>query len=296
MIVAMDMPAAEIDVDDALVSELVRSQHPDLAGPVRRIANGWDNAVYLLGDELTVRLPRREIAVELVRNEQRWLPELSGRLPVPIPAPVRIGVPGSGYPWPWTIGRWFEGRPSIELDPARRTPVATELAEFFAALHEPAPADAPYNPVRGVPLETRDEAVRKRLADGLVPRADEVAAAWYELVATPAWDGPPLWQHGDPQPANLVLAGDRLAAVIDFGDLNGGDPATDLAAAWLIFDPAGREVFGARTDELRRWDDATWARARGWALAIATAMTANSDDNPPMARTGGYVIDQVLLG
>lgn len=290
----MDMPAAEVHVDDELVSELVRSQHPDLAGSVRRIANGWDNAVYRLGDDLTVRLPRREVAVALVLNEQRWLPELAGRLPVPIPAPVRVGVPDSGYPWPWTIGRWTEGRPAIDLPPDRRTPIAAALAEFFAALHRPAPADAPYNPVRGVPLDTRDEAVRGRIADGLVPRPAEVAAAWDELLATPGWDGPPLWQHGDPQPANLVMAGDRLAAVIDFGDLNAGDPATDLAAAWLLFDPAGRQAFRTRTDGLRGWDDATWTRARGWALAIATAMTAHSDDNPPLARTGTYVIDQVL--
>lgn len=295
MIVGMSMPAAEVDIDDRLVSELVESQHPDLAGPVHRIANGWDNAVYRLGDDLTVRLPRREVAVQLVLNEQRWLPELAGRLPVPISAPVRVGVPGSGYPWPWTIGRWFEGRPSIEQAPSERARIAVELAEFFAALHAPAPAEAPYNPVRGVPLETRDEAVRSRIADGRVPRPREVLAAWEELSSAPAWDGPRTWLHGDPHPANLLLAGDHLAAVIDFGDLAGGDPATDLAAAWLVFDPAGRSAFRTRTDDLCHWDDSTWTRARGWALSIATALTAHSDDNRPLARTGTHTIDQVLL-
>ena len=130
---------------------------------------------------------------------------------------------------------------------------------------------------------------------GPVPRPREVLAAWEELSSAPAWDGPPTWLHGDPHPANLLLAGDHLAAVIDFGDLAGGDPATDLAAAWLVFDPAGRSAFRTRTNDLCGRDDATWTRARGWALSIATALTTHSDDNPPLARTGTHTIDQVLL-
>ena len=116
------MPAANIDVTEQLVRRLLTQQFPDLAGlPLRLAANGWDNAIFRLGSNLAVRLPRREAAAHLIEHEQRWLPQLTRGL----------------------------GR---------------------------APA------------------------------------------------------------ANLVTRGGTLAAVIDFGDLTAGDPATDLAAAWLVFD------------------------------------------------------------
>ncbi len=98
------MPAAELDVTPKLVRRLLREQHPDLAGlRVELLANGWDNVVFRLGDELAVRMPRRGAAATILRNEQRWLPVLAPGLPLPVPEPVRTGEPGSGYPWPWSI-------------------------------------------------------------------------------------------------------------------------------------------------------------------------------------------------
>ena len=54
------MPAAEVDVSRELVGRLLADQHQDLAGrPVEFLANGWDNAMFRLGDDLLARLPRR---------------------------------------------------------------------------------------------------------------------------------------------------------------------------------------------------------------------------------------------
>ncbi|MFD1214485.1 phosphotransferase, partial [Arthrobacter sp. GCM10027362] len=157
-------------------------------------------------------------------------------------------------------------------------------------------AAAPANPVRGVPLRSRDEAVRQRLAalsGALVPRA---AVLWRQLSTVPAWDGPALWLHGDLHPANLITHSGRLAAVVDFGDLTAGDPATDLAAAWLVFDDAGRRIFKASLEARRHIDAATWQRGRGWALNIATALLAHSDDSPLLRRIGEETLVQVLDG
>lgn len=298
----MEMPAAEVEVHEDLVMRLIRQQHPDLEGEITLVANGWDNALFRLGDALCVRLPRRAAAAELVLNEQRWLAELAPRLPVPIPVPVRTGTATDYYPWAWSVTPWIEARPADEFAPAARMPVAVDLAEFMVALHTEAPADAPHNPVRGVPLASRSRAVHARLAGGAVGHVQELAALWPRLAATPVWTGPPLWLHGDPHPANVLLTTDasglpaHLAAVIDFGDITAGDPATDLAAAWLIFDVEARTAFRARTDELAPLDDDTWLRARGWALNMGTAIVANSDDNPRLAAIGAHVLDQVLLG
>lgn len=290
------MPVAEVDVDESLVRHLLGDQHPDLAGlPLRLVTNGWDNVLWRLGEDLAVRVPRRRQAAALVEHEQRWLPELAPRLPVPVPVPLRTGGPTAGYPWHWSVVPWLAGTTAAHMPAAERGATAEQLARFVLALHRPAPADAPHNPVRGVPLSTRDEAVRQRLATGAVPHAAHVRALWEELVRVPLWAGPPSWIHGDLHPANLLLddAG-GLAAVLDFGDMAAGDPATDLATAWLTLDAAGRRRFaGVLTD---RYDDATWQRGRGWALSMATALVAHSDDAPVLAAVGRETLAHVLDG
>src|SRR3954469_14665930 len=124
----MDSPVAEVYLDSALVDRLVRAQHPDLAGSVRPVANGWDNALFRLGDRLCVRLPRRRVAVPLLVNEQRWLPLLAGLATAPVPVPVRVGAPGEGYPWPWTISPWYDGLPAADVPAAARGGIAAALA------------------------------------------------------------------------------------------------------------------------------------------------------------------------
>lgn len=325
----MDTPEADIAVDAQLVARLIQAQHPDLTGPLRLVANGWDNALFRLGDTLCVRIPRRSVAAELALNEQRWLPEFARRVSVPIPVPVRIGLPSDLYPWPWSICPWFDGIPASDASASDRAALADDLAEFITQLHTPAPEGvAPFNRVRGVPLPTRSPAVLDRLKSGAIPHSAELRALWNTLSAAPAWTGPTLWLHGDLHPANLLLdnnlphtAGTRqhsyaaqptqperggrpLRAVLDFGDLTAGDPATDLAAAWLVFDEEGRAAFRAGLAEraggsqfaFASLGDNTWARARGWALSMATAMAAHSDDNPRMAAVGVHAIEQVLLG
>jgi aminoglycoside phosphotransferase (APT) family kinase protein len=132
--------------------------------------------------------------------------------------------------------------------------------------------------------------VAARLASGLVPNASAVAAVWQSALDAPVWRGPSLWLHGDLHPANIIARDGRLAGVIDFGDMTAGDPATDLATAWLTFDAEGRSAF----IRALAYDDATWTRARGWAVTMATALLANSGDAPSMRRIGLHAIEQLL--
>jgi aminoglycoside phosphotransferase (APT) family kinase protein len=310
----MDTPAADIDVDHALVGRLVSEQHPDLQGDLTLVANGWDNALYRLGDRLCVRIPRRQVAAALIAGEQRWLPVFAKRVRLPIPVPVRVGVPSETFPWPWSICPWFAGRTAGDVEASHLAGIAGDLAEFLTQLHVPAPVigpdaqSVPHNPVRGVALHTRSPAVHERLARGTVPHADAVHALWHRLTPTEPWGGPSVWIHGDLHPANILLsetaapadptraepdASARVAAVLDFGDLTAGDPATDLAVGWLALDANARADFRSRLPQYAD-DDATWQRARGWALNMATAMAAHSDDNPRMAAIGRHALEQVL--
>jgi aminoglycoside phosphotransferase (APT) family kinase protein len=292
-VTSQDMPAAEIDIDVDLVWALLAEQHPDLADRrLTPLAFGWDNVIFRLGDELVVRLPRRQLAAELIESEQRWLPELAPRLPIPVPVPVRVGRPGCGYPWSWSVTRWIDGTDAADGALDDPLAVAGQLGGFLAALHVPAPAGAPSNPWRGVPLRDRDEGTEQRIDQlaGLID-APAVRDRWRRLVATPPWDGSARWLHGDLHPANIVMAGGRVAAVIDFGDITSGDPATDLAVAWMLLPPAARSHLRVTAGAV---DDATWQRAQGWALSLALAYLANSANNARIAGIGHRTVAAVL--
>lgn len=290
-----NMPEAEVEVTVDVVRRLLERQRPDIAGhEVVPLAFGWDNVSFRIGTDLVARLPRRAIAVGLLRNEARWLPGLAAGLSLPIPAPVFVGEPGAGYPWPWSLVPFIPGEPAattVGLDQER---CARQLGEFLAALHQPAPRDAPANPYRGIPLTGRDAGVRERL-EALADLVDRprLESLWDQAMSAPPYTGSAPWIHGDLHPLNLLVVEGSLSGVIDFGDLTAGDPATDLAVGWMLFDSAHRARFRS---SYGGGDHATWARARGWALSLGLAYLAHSADNPAMSETGSRTLAEVASG
>ena len=281
-------PPAEVDVDEPLVRRLLEAQHPDLAGlPLRYVADGWDNVTYRLGDDLAVRLPRRQVAVPLLEAEQRWLPVLATRVGLAVPEPVRAGAPGDDYPWPWSVVRWVHGTPvDVQpLDPGE----ASAFGAFLADLHGPAPDDAPRNPHRGVALRVKDEALAVRW--DRMAEAEPLRRLWAEVVDVPV-DADPGWLHSDLHPKNVVGEGGRLVGAVDWGDLGVGDPATDLAAAWMLFPP---EVHAEVWTAYGTVSEATLARARGWAIFFGTVLLDTSvDDEDTFGRIGRTTLERVL--
>ena len=289
------MPAAEFEVTEDLVRSLLNAQHPDLAErPLTLVANGWDNVIYRLGADLVVRLPRRRLGADLVRHEHRWLPDLARRLPIPIAAPLRTGVPAHGYPWHWSICAWFDGAVAADGTLADPAAEARRLGEFVAAFHQPAPPDAPDNPFRGQPigdLRPRIIANIDRLGaaidEGLV--TDRVA----DLCEVEEWTGPPVWLHGDLHSANIVVRDGTIVAVLDLGDLTSGDPACDLAVAWMLFDEEERAVFRRAAGVRDPVDDGTWRRGQIWALHFALLYLLHSADSARFARMGAHLLSEV---
>lgn len=295
------MPAADVDVSTDLVRLLLAEQHPDLARlPVEFMANGWDNAIFRVGDTLLARLPRREPAAAILRNEQRWLPVLAPQLQLPIPLPERTGLPAHGYPWSWSVVPYLPGVPATNAAGLDLASVAAALGGFLGSLHAPAPPDAPANPFRGVPLADRAKAFEENLrqVSGPVDR-DAVLRGWQTALAAPVYAGPPLWLHGDLHPANILVRGGRVSGVIDFGDITSGDPATDLAVAWMLLPLPSHAAFrtayrAARHASAGLIDEAVWTRARGWALNLAIVFGAHSADNPLLENVGRRTLRRVL--
>jgi aminoglycoside phosphotransferase (APT) family kinase protein len=292
-VAAQNMPAAEIDIDDGLVRRLLADQHPDLASlPLTLVANGWDNAIFRLGGDLAVRLPRRWQGAELVVNEQRWLPELASRLPIPVPVPLRVGLPSDDYPWNWTVVAWFDGDVAADVPLADPIFEARRLGRFVDALHAPAAVDAPVNPFRGQPLaELRPRVLNSiERMDGSIDAA-AVTERLGRFTDVADWTGAPVWLHGDLHSANVLVRDGAICAVIDFGDVTSGDPAVDLAIGWMLFDEAALDVFRASAGDI---DDATWSRAQAWALHFALLYLLNSADNPRFGRMGTNLLERVL--
>ena len=290
----MSWPAAEIDVDEGLVRSLLAEQHPDLAGlPLEETGAGWDNILWRLGDGLMVRLPRREAAAPLTRNEQRWLPFLAGRLPLPVPAPVRMGKPTDRFPWCWSVVPWLAGEPGDRTVLTDPEDAARRLGLFLRALHEAAPVDAPDNPWRGVALAERQGTFDERVASlGAEIDVESTRRLWDRALSVAPWPGAPVWLHGDLHPANTLVAGGTLAAVIDFGDLCRGDPATDLAGAWMLLPapaiPVFSAAYGGLTADLEH-------RALGWAALFGLMLLEiGLRDRPTYETVGRTTLAKVI--
>lgn len=295
------MTDTEITAD--LVRDLLREQHPDLAGlSIREVAGGWGNQMWRLGDELAVRVQRMDPTPELQLKERRWLPVLAPRLPLPVPTPVRCGEPSHRFPKHWTVMTWVPGEPLDHGSITRGAHAADALAGFLRALHVEAPAEAPIGVDFGAHPKNCIEGFENFFQ---IVAADDIAAdtraVWDDAVASPEWDGPPMWVHGDLHPANVVGSDGTFSGIVDFGALFAGDPAWDLAAAWLLLPAGMAERF---FDRYARADEATIRRARGLAALkclFLMCMGQAGDRGLPGGKpnwgpVGRAALDRVLKG
>jgi aminoglycoside phosphotransferase (APT) family kinase protein len=280
------MHADEVHTDAELVRRLLAAQFPEWAGlPVERVASsGTDNALYRLGADMVVRLPRRSQNVLPLLKEREWLPRLAPQLPLAVPVPLANGAPGEGYEFEWSIFSWLEGELATPERLADGSRAAADLAGFVAALQRADPTGGPppgrHNVFRGEPLANRDELTRRAIAAmGDAVDAATVVAMWEAALRVPGWSGRPVWIHGDLDSRNLLADRGRLSAVLDFGCLGVGDPACDVMVAWKMLSPVDR---GSFRDALAV-DEATWARARGWTLSQALmALSYYTDETNPV--------------
>lgn len=292
---SVKMHADEVDTDVALVRRLLAGQFPQWANmAIKQVPSyGTDHAIYQVGSDLSVRLPRIAYATRQAEKEARWLPVFAPLLPLEVPVQLAAGRPAEGYPFAWSVYQWLDGQDANgTIDDLVQA--AVDLGEFVNALHRIDTADAPpHSPSgRGGPLAEQDEDVREAIAQ-LGGRIDGQAAlaSWEESLSAPEFSGAHVWVHGDLLPGNVLVRNGRLAAIIDFGTLQVGDPAGDLQPAWNMFAGESRQRFRTEVGA----DDACWLRGRGTVLyQTVMALAYYWDTNPGMVRQASHGLAQVL--
>ncbi len=227
----------ELDIDDALVRALLREQMPQWAdlSIERVVSSGTDNAMFRLGDELVVRLPRIGWAAGQIAREATWLPQLAPLLPVAVPEPVAV---------------------------------ALDLAESVRRLQTAPTERAPRARNRARPLQDYDDATRQAIAAAAhLIDAAAATAVWEEALAAGPHTAPPVWVQGDLE-GNCLVRDGRLCGIVDWGSACAGDPAVDVQVVWSpLFTDDSRRAFLDALDV----DAATLARSRGAAINQACA-------------------------
>ena len=287
-------PLSDLEIDTTLVYSLLADQHPDLMHlPIRLADAGWDNAMFRLGDKLSIRLPRRKAAATLIRNEQIWLPRLADRLSIPVPTPYRLGKPALGYPWQWSVLPWLAGMPADQDEPHANQ--AKRFALFLRSLHVPAPFNAPLNQGRGVPLNQRAASIAERM-QRLEAKTNLITQplknTWDAALNMPI-DVEAKWLHGDLHARNVLVENGVITGIIDWGDITSGDIATDLASIWMLFsDPNARRQAIAEYGHI---SSATLQRAKGWAILFGVILLdTGMVDHPRHAAMGARTLHHIL--
>ncbi len=273
---------AEISVDEALAGRLIAEQFPRLAGrPLRFLAAGWDNAVFVVDEVWAFRFPQRAVAVPGIEREIAVLPRLGPMLPAPVPVPTHVGRASDAYPWPFFGAPLIEGTElaaaGVDADRAR---LAGQLGAFLAALHDPALADRhgdllPVDPMRRADMPARGAIARKWLDEaaeaGIWDGALDAEADALVLRAATAPEASRLSvAHGDLHLRHVVVDPDYgMAGVIDWGDLCLADPAIDLSLAWTAFEGSSRAAF---LDAYGPLDEAAELRGRVLGLMLCGAL------------------------
>jgi len=221
-VTAARMHADEVETNEPLVRRLLNAQFPAWAElPIKRVESaGTDNALYRLGSNMVVRLPRIHWAVDAVEKEQRWLPLISRHLPLAVPSPIAKGTAGEGYPWDWSIYSWLDGKSAAIASINDLKQAGVDIAGFIVALRGIDPTGGP-RPKRPSRLAMYDSVTRAAISqleneiDGRLARR-----VWDAALEAHEWDGRPTWVHSDLDPGNVLIRSGRISAVIDWGSLH----------------------------------------------------------------------------
>lgn len=217
------------------------------------LTHGCDHDVLLLDERLVFRFPKRDDYLPRFRAEVRLLAAAGRSLPLAVPqyAYLPPDLDFGGYPL--LPGRELRPEHVAAMAADARKRIAVQLAQFITALHDLSTEVAV---VAGFEHDywwsqsntaARYELIRPALEPHL--NADEIRwldeqFAWYLSRHIPQRA---VILHGDLAPDHLLFDPSRgqLTGIIDFADVEIGDPAIDFAGLWDYGEPFADETLEA---------------------------------------------------
>ncbi len=265
-----------------LAKKLIATQFPEYfhLNVTEVEAQGHDNRIYRIGDDMLIRMPTTEVYALKVPIEQALLPKLAKQLSIAISETVKMGLPSDDYPYPFSIYKWLNGESANHLTLSEKAlaHIASALANFLTELQAisnlKGPSPGQHNWWRGDHISVYDKGAKEQIANLRdIINAEHALDLWEKACAT-KWENTAVWIHGDFASGNILIKDNKLSGIIDFGGTALGDPACDLVIAWTFLKGNSRKIF----QDAMALDDDTWLRAKAWALWKATFELSQSQD------------------
>ena len=295
MDVELDEGIQRVEVSDELAAALVKEQHPDLASlDIGRRYTFDDHLTIRLGDDLCLNLPTVPGVGEAMELTAEWLDLVSGEWTFPAGTPIRMGEPTSSYPFHWEVARWVPGSNAAVFPFTEEA--AAPLGRALRQVHTPAPAWAPASAEAGNPLSRHRKTWHEHTAflrESVGPWGNRIDPSvlterWEKAVDT-VIDQPLLWTHGNLDPRYVASDRGRFAGIGSWWTYGIGDPAADIAAAFLLIHRESEATFLSSYGQVSR---ATRERIAGyWLLRVIRYATST---NPFLWRLGWARLDELI--
>ena len=272
------------------------------------LGRGWDNICILYPDSTVFRLPTRQLGGEIMAIECAVLPKIDHQMSMPVPSFQYFGQPDGDYSWKFVGYQLLEGTTSENLNwtTQERIQAATKLGDFLKQLHT-----IPISPEIQSLLPT-DQLDRSSGAANLrrVTKyhgqtveeypdrrhwADRLLAIATDLATSKAGTKLTIC-HGDLYPRH-VLANEtkHVIGVIDWGDINIGQPLMDLSIAYTFLDLSERGEFWSAYGQEVSAEDMALARLKALNYALALFLYGRHSNDDRLLLMVDQIADRVTF-
>lgn len=256
----------ENDLDAEIAARHLAREFPGLSlTRIELFGHGWDNAAFLVNDDIIFRFPRREIAVHTIETEIALLPLLQGKLPLVVPNIEWVGQFDS---WPFVGYRKIDADTgcALRFTLSEREALITPLARFLQRLHSeellahvqhcgvPIDLIRRVDPTHRVPLTQK--ICRELQQSNVLQEADSIIDYMNQFIDVPFAE-PTCLTHGDLYLRHILFGANKtMSAVIDWGDAHLGNPAVDLSIVYSFLPLHLHQLFwqqyGDVTEEVKQ--------------------------------------------
>ncbi|MFF4415616.1 phosphotransferase family protein [Streptosporangium sp. NPDC001559] len=249
----------------------IASRHRISAEQVRPLPQGVANHVFLLGDDLVLRVPRAERFLPDLVKESAVIP-LALHVGVRTPEVIAFDDTCSVVDVPYMVLTRTRGVDLAGLEPpvADAEHLFRDVGRELGKLHWLSPDTAPALTDVPVDNDVTDPwaLIDRLLQDGWIDaETARWLTGWFDRLSPHLPTNPPMvLVHGDVAPQNLLVSPktNQLNGIVDWGDAAWADPAVDFAKMPLTGIPAMLDGYRQQTGQETSTSAPTWEARVLW--------------------------------